>query len=76
MPLLSEPEAWTIGKRIQNIIGASGTIGAKLLKECTQPSRPCCKGARVRLVHRRSAGGHKRRAAGVSGISLGKCLQG
>ena len=32
LPLLSQPEAWTIGKRIKNIIGASGTVGAKLAK--------------------------------------------
>eukprot|EP00966_Prymnesium_polylepis_P116697 2697215-Prymnesium_polylepis.2 len=32
LPLLSQPEAMLIGKRIQNIIGASGTIGAKLVK--------------------------------------------
>lgn len=30
LPLLSQPEAWTIGKRINNIIGGSGTIGKKL----------------------------------------------
>ena len=30
LPLISQPEAWTIGKRINNIIGASGTVGAKL----------------------------------------------
>ena len=30
LPLLSQPEAWTIGKRIINIIGPSGTVGAKL----------------------------------------------
>lgn len=29
-PLLSPPEAWSIGKRITNIIGTSGTVGAKL----------------------------------------------
>jgi len=32
LPLLSQPEAWTIGKRIKNIIGASGPVGSKLLK--------------------------------------------
>ena len=30
LPLLSQPEAWAIGKRIINIIGPSGTVGAKL----------------------------------------------
>ena len=30
LPLLSQPEAWTIGKRIKNIIGESGPIGSKL----------------------------------------------
>lgn len=30
LPLLSQPEAWTVGKRIMNIIGESGTIGKKL----------------------------------------------
>ena len=32
LPLLSQPEAWTIGKRIKNIVGASGPVGSKLLK--------------------------------------------
>ena len=27
---VSQPEAWAIGKRIINVIGSSGTIGAKL----------------------------------------------
>ena len=31
LPLLSQPEAWFIGKRIQNIIGKSGSIGSKLV---------------------------------------------
>ena len=31
-PRLSQPEAWVIGKRIKNIIGASGTVGGKLAK--------------------------------------------
>ena len=30
LPLLSQPEAWTIGKRIKNIIGESGPVGSKL----------------------------------------------
>ena len=30
LPLLSPPEARTIGKRIANVIGTSGTVGAKL----------------------------------------------
>jgi hypothetical protein len=30
LPLLSPSEAWTIGKRITNIIGKSGTVGSKL----------------------------------------------
>ena len=30
LPLLSQPEAQFIGKRIENIIGKSGTVGAKL----------------------------------------------
>jgi len=30
LALLSQPEAWAIGKRIINVIGSSGTIGAKL----------------------------------------------
>lgn len=32
LPLLSQPEAVLIGKRINNIIGASGPIGSKLIK--------------------------------------------
>ena len=32
LPLISQPEAWTIGKRIKTIIGASGPIGSKLIK--------------------------------------------
>ena len=32
LPLLSQPEAMVIGKRITNIIGASGSVGAKLIK--------------------------------------------
>ena len=32
LPLLSQPEAWTIGKRIKNIVGPSGSVGAKLVK--------------------------------------------
>ena len=31
-PRLSQPEAWMIGKRIKNIIGSSGSVGAKLVK--------------------------------------------
>ena len=31
-PRISQPEAWTIGKRIQNIIGTSGPVGVKLKK--------------------------------------------
>eukprot|EP00966_Prymnesium_polylepis_P055125 1274690-Prymnesium_polylepis.1 len=30
LPLLSPSEAWTIGKRIINIVGPSGSIGSKL----------------------------------------------
>ena len=30
LPLLSQPEAWAIGKRIINIVGPSGSVGAKL----------------------------------------------
>ena len=42
LPLLSPPEAWSIGKRIKNVIGPSGTIGAKLKAlrkrgKCTVP---------------------------------------
>ena len=32
LPLLSQPEAMAIGKRINNIIGKSGTVGAQLIK--------------------------------------------
>ena len=32
LPLLSQPEAMLIGKRITNIIGVSGSVGAKLIK--------------------------------------------
>ena len=32
LPLISQLEAWTIGKRITTIIGASGPIGSKLIK--------------------------------------------
>ena len=30
LPVLSPQEAWVVGKRINNVIGASGTIGGKL----------------------------------------------
>ena len=32
LPLLSQPEAMAIGKRVNNIIGKSGTVGAQLIK--------------------------------------------
>ena len=42
VPLLLQPEAWTIGKRIQNIIGQTGTIGKKLkaLRKCGRCTAP------------------------------------